>query len=311
MQKKVLIIGGSGFIGRNLAKELLLFGYKVSSFDLTYPAEGIPNVNYIAGDFFDDITLEKITDDVDVIIHSLSTVNPGNSNIQYMRGYEKDFIQTIKLCEKVIRKNIKMIFISSGGTVYGNQEHQPISELANAQPINHYGNIKLCIENAIRTFNNQLHTKMLIARVSNPYGPGQDYQKGVGFIDAILKKAISGDTVEIWGDGFTQRDYIYITDVCKMLISLIDYSGEEEVFNVSTNRGASQKEILDIVKGLGLEFEVKYSKGRSVDAQKIILDNTKIKTIYTDSIVSLEEGIKAYYEYLLENNKYNLKTDCN
>lgn len=298
--KKILIIGGSGFIGRNLAKELLCCGYKVSSFDLICPTEKILGVNYIAGDFFDDQTLDNITDDIDVVIHSLSTVNPGNSNAQYMRGYAKDFIQTIKLCEILIQKNIKMIFISSGGTVYGDQRMQPISEEIKPQPINHYGNIKLCIENTIRTFNNQLHTKMLIARVSNPYGPGQDYHKGVGFIDAILKKAIVGDTVEIWGDGSTQRDYIFISDACKMLISLIEYNGEEEVFNISANRGTSQKEILEIVKRLGLDFQVKYLPGRSVDVKKIILDNSKIKRIYTDNIVQLEDGIKMYYDYLLK-----------
>lgn len=171
MKKRILIIGGNGFIGKNLTTELINQGYAVISFDLVYPEIKNPNVNYIIGDFFDDETLEKITDNIDVVIHALSTVNPGNSNIQYMRGYAKDFIQTIKLCDILIKKQIKMIFLSSGGTVYGNQDVQPILEDVRPQPINHYGNIKLCIENTIRTFNNQLHSKMLIARISNPYGP--------------------------------------------------------------------------------------------------------------------------------------------
>ena len=300
MKKKILIIGGNGFIGTNLADILIDSGYAVNSFDLAEPLRRNKNVNYIRGDFFDDNTLEKITEDIDVIIHAISTVNPGNSNIHYMRGYTKDFIQTIKLCEIVIKKNIKMIFLSSGGTVYGNQEVQPIIEETRAQPINHYGNIKLCMENTIRTFNTQLHTKMLIARISNPYGPGQDYHKGVGFVDAVLKKAISGEDVEIWGDGTTERDYIFIQDACKMIVSLIDYQDNEDVFNISVNRGASQKEILDIVKNLGLHFKVKYLEGRSVDVKRIVLDNSKIKKIYSDKIVTLEEGIKIYYEYLLK-----------
>jgi Nucleoside-diphosphate-sugar epimerases len=300
MKKKILIIGGNGFIGTNLADILIDSGYAVNSFDLAEPLRKNKNVNYIRGDFFDDNTLEKITEDIDVIIHAISTVNPGNSNTHYMRGYTKDFIQTIKLCEIVIKKNIKMIFLSSGGTVYGNQEVQPIIEETRAQPINHYGNIKLCMENTIRTFNTQLHTKMLIARISNPYGPGQDYHKGVGFVDAVLKKAISGEDVEIWGDGTTERDYIFIQDACKMIVSLIDYQDNEDVFNISVNRGASQKEILDIVKNLGLHFKVKYLEGRSVDVKRIVLDNSKIKKIYSDKIVTLEEGIKIYYEYLLK-----------
>ncbi|MDY5577161.1 MAG: NAD-dependent epimerase/dehydratase family protein [Lachnospiraceae bacterium] len=299
MKKTILVIGGNGFIGTNLSYMLAEEGNDVISFDLVRPARENPKIQYIEGDFFDDQILEKITEKVDVIIHAISTVNPGNSNQQYMRGYAKDFIQTIKLCELVIQKGIRMIFLSSGGTVYGNPKEQPILEDIRPQPINHYGNIKLCIENTIRTFNTQLHTKMLIARISNPYGPGQDYHKGVGFIDAALKKAMAHETIEIWGDGKTERDYIYIEDACKMVASLIDYKGQEDVFNISINRGASQNEILDIVKNLGIDFNVEYKESRSVDAKRIILDNRRIREIYPNELVSLEEGIERYYKYLL------------
>ena len=298
MKKKILIIGGNGFIGTNLSKELAEQGYDVTSFDLAEPLCRNDKVKYISGDFFNDDTLEKITDDAEVIIHAISTVNPGNSNIRYMTGYERDFIQTVKLCSMVTEKKLKMIFLSSGGTVYGNQTVQPILEDERPQPINHYGNIKLCIENTIRTFNTQLHTKMLIARISNPYGPGQDYSKGVGFIDAALKKAIRGENIEIWGDGNNERDYIYISDACKMIEKMIDYTGQDEVFNVSVSRGASQNEILDIIRRMGISIRVNYVESRSVDAKKIVLDNTRIKGIYKEKLVSLEEGIEKYYEYL-------------
>ena len=145
------------------------------------------------GNFFDDVELETLVENNDIIVHAISTVNPGNSNVQYMRGYNNDFIQTIKLCEYATLYNKKVIFLSSGGTVYGVQEYQPIIEDVCARPINHYGNIKLCIENTIRTFNFQKNTNFIIARISNPYGPGQDYHKGVGFIDAAIKKAIKGE----------------------------------------------------------------------------------------------------------------------
>ena len=191
-----------------------------------------------------------------------------------------------------------MIFFSSGGTVYGNQDVQPISEDAVPVPINHYGNLKLCIENTIRTFNFQMKKNMLVARISNPYGPGQDYHKGVGFIDAAIKKSISGETIEIWGDGNNVRDYIFIDDLCKMLYALIDYHGEIEVFNLSSNTGASQNDIVKILKNISADVEVVYKPGRSVDAKKIILDNKRIQSIGNFEMVSLEEGIRRYYEYI-------------
>ena len=185
--KKVLIIGGNGFIGRNLAKILVKRNdLEVFSFDLALPREEVAGVEYMEGDFFDDLVLENAVKGMDLVIHSLSTVNPGNSNEKYMQGYGRDFLQTIKLCKMIIDQKSNMIFLSSGGTVYGVQEDQPIKETALPVPINHYGSVKLCIENVIRTFNTQRHTKMRIARISNPFGPGQDYHKGVGFKEIYL-----------------------------------------------------------------------------------------------------------------------------
>ena len=112
---------------------------------------------------------------------------------------------------------------------------------------------------------------MLVARISNPYGPGQDYHKGVGFIDAAIKRALANETIEIWGDGKVVRDYIYIDDVCKMLYKLIDYKGEYEVFNLSSNTGTSQNEIVDAIKKMEPKLEIKYLPARNVDAKKIIL----------------------------------------
>lgn len=296
--KKVLIIGGNGFIGSNLSNCLIKHKYEVYSFDIQLPRLKVDDVNYIVGDFFDDECLEKAITGMDVIIHSLSTVNPGNSNERFMQGYSRDFVQSVKLFDMCIKKHIKVIFLSSGGTVYGIQDEQPIKETALPAPINHYGAVKLCIENVMRTFNTQLHTKMLIARISNPYGPGQDFHKGVGFVDASLKKTLRNETIEIWGDGNVVRDYIYIEDVCEMLCSLIEYDGDEEVFNLSSNEGMSLNDIVEEIKLLGLNPNVVYKPARSVDVPKVILDNTKIMQVHGMKIRTFREGLNLFYQFL-------------
>ena len=146
MSKSVLIIGGNGFIGSNLSRHLADRGWKVTSFDIVMPPVTDPRVEYIMGDFFDDNVLANAIKGKEIIYHALSTVNPGNSNEKYMMGYGRDFIQTIKLFDMLKEQNAKLIFLSSGGTVYGVQEEQPIKESASTRPINHYGNVKLCIQ---------------------------------------------------------------------------------------------------------------------------------------------------------------------
>lgn len=296
--RKVLVLGGNGFIGRNLCRYLMEMGEEVYSFDMSLPEKESRGIHYLEGDFFDDYTLQKIIDGMDVIYHAICTLNPGNSNEKCILGYERDFVQTAKLCSFIKDTDCRMIFFSSGGTVYGNQIEQPIKETAVPVPINHYGNLKLCIENTIRTFNFQMKKNMLVARISNPYGPGQDYHKGVGFIDAAIKRTLKHETIEIWGDGNIVRDYIFIDDLCKMLYALIDYHGEFEVFNLSSNTGTSQNDVVNILRQITSEVAVNYLPARTVDAKKIVLENNRIRAICAFPLVTPEEGIRRYYEYI-------------
>ena len=298
---KILILGGNGFIGSNLGKYLAEKGHVVYSFDRIVPEEKADSIHYLEGDFFDDYCLQTIIADMDVIYHAISTINPGNSNVEYRRGYEKDFLQTIKLCEMVTENSSRLIFLSSGGTVYGNQKTQPICENVLPRPINHYGNLKLCIENVMQVFAYQKNMDMFIARISNPYGIGQDYKKGVGFIDAAIKRALNQEIIEIWGDGSTIRDYIYIEDVCKALSILAEIPiAEERVINISSGVGTSLNQVINIIRDINGGVDVCYKEARSVDLQEVILDNTRLRAMLKEPICGITEGIRRYYDYLKE-----------
>lgn len=298
MRNRYLVIGGNGFIGRNLCEYLLHQGETVSSFDLLIPDKLISGVKYISGNFFDDKTLADIVESNDIIFHCISTINPANSITDYLRGYETDFIQTIKLFDLIKGSNKKVIFLSSGGTVYGDVETMPITEDTPTNPKNYYGSIKLAIENFIRTYNKVNQTNHLIARISNPYGPGQDSNKGVGFIDAVIRNSMGNHDIEVWGEGDIVRDYIYIRDVCKMLYSLAYYNGSNQVFNLSSNCGETQNEIIELVKKYIPEMKVVYKPSRAIDAKKIVLCNDKIKQIMKEKLTSIDEGIRLYMDYL-------------
>jgi UDP-glucose 4-epimerase len=303
MGGKVLILGGTGFIGRNLCRYLVERDYSVTCLSRNVERTLCDGVEYIRGDFFDDGLMEKLADGKDYIIHAISSLNPGNSNEKYMDGYELDFIHTVRLCKRLVNTDTKLIFISSGGTVYGNHYKQPIDENVLPRPINHYGNVKLCIENTLRAFNYQMHNRMLIVRIANPYGPGQDFTRGVGFIDAALKNTINGQPITIWGDGENVRDYIYIDDVCGMIFKLLEYNGENDTFNISTGVGTSQNEIVEILRCIGLEPRVVYVESRSVDVNRIILDNSRILDVVNKQPMRLEDGVSIYRDYLLKRYK--------
>ena len=296
--KRVIVIGGNGFIGTNVCKYFSTNNWSVTSFDLALPKEKISNVEYVQGDYFNNTLLESQIADKDLIIHSLSTVNPGNSSVKFLQGYSLDFVQMAKLALMLVGTGKKMIFISSGGTVYGNQTEFPIKETACLNPINHYGCLKVCIENMLRTYNIQNNTSFLIARVSNPFGPGQDYKKGVGFVDAVLKKTINNEQIEIWGDGEIVRDYIYIDDVCKMIFGMANYKGQIDTFNISSGIGVSQNDIIGLLKKQGYKPDVKYTVARSVDARKIVLDNSRIKEICDIGSLSFEGALNTYLSVL-------------
>ena len=295
----ILILGGSGFIGQNLTQYFEKEGYGVTVFDLKAPESPVPGAVYLTGDFFEDGNLDRITEGQDVIIHALSTINPGNSNTAYMRGYSKDFVQTMKLFDKLAETDKKLIFLSSAGTIYGRyEEGRPFVESDRLRPINHYGSVKCCIETAMRAFNVQQHTHLMSARISNPYGPGQDYRKGVGFIDAVVKAVMHGTPVEIWGDGSVVRDYIYIEDVCRMMEGLMHYDGPLQTFNISTGTGTSQNEIIALFRELGFDVNVKYLDSRTVDAKCNIVGNDKITGVTGVHARPLREGVIAYLRYL-------------
>lgn len=300
--KKIIVLGGNGFIGTRLT-QYLADKCEVYSLDISEPSTSVEGVNYMIGDYFDIDFLINAINGKDIIIHSLGLLNPTNSIEKYRIGYERELLQLIRLCEGIDCQKQKLVFISSGGTVYGKHDERILSEEMSTKPVNHYGNVKLCMENVIRVFAIQNGLDAVIARVANPYGPGQDYRKGVGFIDAVIKNKLSNSEVIIWGDGSVERDYIYIDDVCSMIYALCAYKTKYFVYNVSTGIGTTQKQILEIVDNILGNINIKYNEGRSVDVKHLVLSNERIMEICTDSPRTVSIGIKEYINYLLSYSK--------
>jgi len=300
---RVLVLGGGGFIGSNLARKLVGLGAKVTCFDHKFPAEREAKIQYVTADFFNQEQVGVALAQVDAVVHTISTITPGNSRVKYMEGYERDFISTLHMLDEAAKRGLRVLFLSSGGTVYGECDEGRIREDSALNPINHYGCVKVCIESVMRQFRRD-GADFKIARISNAYGPGQNHLGGVGFIDAAIQCALEGKPVQIWGDGENRRDYIYIEDVCQILAHILAFEGSEFIFNVGTGVGTTQNEVIAMLKERFPDVSVQYLKQRDVDVRCNILDTTLSKRLFGVKTLELRKGIERYMDYQMKYFRY-------
>lgn len=300
---RILLLGGQGFIGQNLSLKLLEEGHEVIVLERKVnPERVIPNIKYVEGDFLNKETYEDYLNGVDVVYHMISTTNANNSNNEMERDVKENVIGTINLLDSCVDKQIKkVIFISSGGTVYGNPQEVPIKETHPTNPICSYGITKLTIEKYLSLYNHLYGLDYTVIRLANPYGP---YHQNLtqGLINVIISKSINDEALEIWGDGKVERDYIYIDDAVNALSIAKDKTTEDKVFNIGSGQSHSICDIINEVEKIAGKGIIKsFKEARSQDVPVNVLDITLAKQILGwEPKIGLEEGITNTYQYQLK-----------
>ncbi len=304
MLSKILILGGFGFIGTNLTEELIKRGnYEVIIFDsenaLIQNSEILNHVKVYFGDFHNEKDYEIIfkENEIDMVIHLISTTIPSVSNKNIIYDINSNLVNTIKLLNMMKKYQInKIIYPSSGGTIYGilNKESK---ESDSTFPICSYGIIKLAIEKYLYLYNYLYGLNYLILRFSNPYG---EYHKNPrqGLINVILEKILNGETMEIWGDGSIQRDFIYVKDIVGIIIDLIEKNVQNEIINIGSGQKKSINDIITIIQEHVGDFPLKYIEERKVDVPYLVLNIDKLKNLLSINLVSIEKGIEKTYEWI-------------
>lgn len=306
MNKKTIIYGGGGFIGSHIAEGLIAEGYDVTIFDkLNFDKRNISHlgkkIKVIEGDFHNEIELKDSIKHAGIVFHLVSSTLPASSNQNPVYDAETNLISTLRLLGECVKHKIeKVIFISSGGTVYGIPEELPIKESHHRRPICSYGIIKKTIEDYLFMYNKLYNLDYNVFRLSNPYGERQNPFVAQGVIPVFLKKMINKETIEIWGDGEVTRDYIYIKDVVKAINKSINKKTPSNVYNLGSGIGYSLNEILvKINRQTGLTPKVRYQKGRDVDVPVNILDVKLLKNeLNWKPETGIEQGIRITYDYL-------------
>jgi len=297
---RCLVIGGTGFIGKNLIEMLIDNDIEVRCLDRSKIAWGSKNIEFIEGDFTAAHLLDSIFDGCDTVIHLATTVIPQTSNDDPEFDISTNLVGAVRILEASVKHKVrKVIFMSSGGTVYGNTEDAPILETHSTNPTCSYGIIKLTIEKYMRLFHQLYDLNTCSVRLANPYGRYQRGDINQGVIAVFCHKMLNGIPFEIWGDGSVRRDFIYIDDVVQALLKIIntdEYIGE---INIGSGNAVSIKEIVACVQQLvNLDGNVIYKPSRNFDVSSISLDITKAQQLLGwNPKISMKEGIMRTIEW--------------
>ncbi|MBR0497609.1 MAG: NAD-dependent epimerase/dehydratase family protein [Paludibacteraceae bacterium] len=304
--KTILILGGYGFLGTNVLKFIdshFHKSYKCIVFDKyqRHP-HGVDfecvSKTY-AGDFTDRELLSQIfrENTIDIILHSLSTTIPvSTSSARY--DVETNLLPTIDVLGLMVKHEVKkIIYISSGGAIYGTTNTNPHKEDDDVFPISSYGVVKLAAEKYMMQYAELYGIKPLIIRLSNPYGP---YHYGVkqGVINVAMLKALQLQGLQIWGNGKGKKDYIYVEDFVDILFRLLERNVENTVVNVGSGQLLSVNEIVSFVSKLSHGMKWQYVDAQRNDASHFELNTGRLKNLIGQySYTSIEDGFLKTFKW--------------
>ena len=298
-----LVLGGAGFIGSHLAEALARDGQRVRIFDRPH-VDRLPQLQrfeLFTGDFLNPQALAPAIAGAEVVFHLISTTLPKNSNDNPAYDVESNVLGTLRLLELCRRHKVrKLVFVSSGGTVYGPPRSTPVREDHPTEPICSYGVHKLMVEKYLQLEHHLHGLDYSVVRPPNLYGPRQRLDTAQGAVAVFLDRALRGEPIEIWGDGSVVRDYIYVADAVEALVKASRFKGEPRVFNLGSGRGTSLKELVaEIEKLLGKPVKVTYSAARALDVPVNVLDaSAAAQHLGWRASTPLAEGLRRTYDWL-------------
>lgn len=301
--KRCIVFGANGFLGSNIVGELLAAGHSVLACDLSREFANLgrwmhPRLALLSLDFIDHAAVAEAVVGADWVFHLVSTTVPASSNRNMCFDVETNVCSSIRLLESCVRAGVhRVIFASSGGTVYGHVNHLPIPENTREQPRVSYGIAKLAIEKYCSVFQELHGLRSVCLRVSNPYGPGHQGMVQ-GIIPVFLKRIRSNEAIEVWGDGTVVRDYVYISDVARAFRLAAQYDGPYSVINIGSGVGLAVKELLTKLEAVvGYPLQVRYGSARSFDVPNVVLDIERARgELGWSPLVSLEDGLRRTWQ---------------
>ena len=305
-RERVVVLGGLGFIGSHLSRSLNKHGYAVRIFDRPGVSRELikdceRDVEIVAGDISQPQEVIDALESAAILINLVHTTVPGSSMKDPVHDIVSNVAGTVRWLQRLGETSLrKIVYFSSGGTVYGKPEQVPIPEDHPTNPLNSYGITKLALEKYTAMYASSFGIDHCVVRPSNVYGPGQRLVHGQGVIGIMADRALRGEVLELWGSGTDQRDYLFIDDLVSAILRLLGYTGPLNIFNVSSGTGHSVLDVISVLQAqLDHSPEVKHLPGRGFDVPVNILDSSRLQAATGwQPKISFEEGIRRTIEWL-------------
>lgn len=308
--KTILLLGGYGFISTNLLNYITSYyeeEYQIILFDYfdSHP-HGIRFdcvKKVYSGDFGDEQNIKRIFKEnkIDLVLHFLSSTVPVTSG-NAIYDVETNLVSTLRLLEIMSNYGVRdIVYLSSGGAVYGDVLKKVHNEEDAVYPKSSYGVVKLAIEKYLLSYSELYGFNTLILRLSNPYGPFH-YNQKQGIINVAIRKALKGETFQIWGTGDGIKDYIFIDDVCRIIITFIKDGFVSDVYNVASGTALSVNDIVNHIKKEIPSFKYEQVEASAVDVQSFELDITKLRRVVPSiKMTNFEDALKKTIDWQKNN----------
>ncbi len=299
---KIVVTGGSGFLGHHLIRALVKAGHTVKNIDL----RNNPEFPTVVADVRDkDVMMEEITD-ADVVFHLASLIEAGESVEKPVRYVDYNINGTLSVLEAMKVNNVKTFIFSSSAAIYGEPLRVPIKEDDRTLPINPYGMTKLAMEGLLSSYVKAHGFTGVALRYFNLYGPEEHHQPETHAMPRFIKQVYLGEEVTVWGNGKHLRDYVYIDDIVKAHLLALDLVKKEpkkyHYLNLSTEKPASVLEIARLISlAMKKEAKIKHFPERPGDPRVLYASAEKAKKVLGwQAEVPLKEGIKRTVEYFMK-----------
>ncbi len=304
---KVLITGGAGFIGSNIADELLTAGHTVHVLDdlSTGFSENISEgITLHKFDIRSDEAAELIENgEYDILCHHAAQMDVRRSVREPQFDADVNIKGTLNILEAAVKGKVKrVIYASTGGAVYGEPLYIPVKEDHPINPICHYGISKHTVEHYLYLYKYLYNLGYVVLRYPNVYGPRQNPFGEAGVTAIFTVKYLSGNAPVINGDGQQLRDYVHVKDIARANIAAMDLSRTDivgEIFNIGWGIGSSVEDLDRIIRGYsGTDLLPTYGPSLAEEILKVALDPTKANTVLGwKAEIPFEEGLKDLVEF--------------